>query len=76
LARRLVRLAHEAGERLTRETWSDPTAARRALFDAAQKHAPGLASRIRRSSTPSNATPSNATGRWVRRRGTIVVLGV
>jgi hypothetical protein len=62
LARRFVRLARDAADRLSRGAYGNPDAAvQRALFDAAQRHAPGLASRMRyRGSRPRlNAQPGN-----------------
>lgn len=80
IARRVVRLADDAAQRLSDAPSGDATqAARRALLDAAQRHAPGLASHMRGSAGKSSITPSSrsndSAGRWIRRRGTIVLLG-
>jgi hypothetical protein len=70
IARRVVRFAGDAVQRLSNERTGDPAqAARRAFLAAAQRHAPGLASRLR----AGNSTQS--TGRWIRRGETIVILG-
>lgn len=79
IARRVVRLAGEAARRLSDAASADPTqAARRALIDAAQRHAPGLASYMRgggKSPITSSSRSNDSAGRWIRRRGTIVLLG-
>jgi hypothetical protein len=55
IARRLVRLTLEAARRLSRGANGNPTvAARQALLGAAQRHAPGLASRMRRRGSHSS----------------------
>ena len=80
IARRVVRLASNAAQRLSDAPSGDPAqAARQALLDAAQRHAPGLASQMRGSAGKSSITPSgrpnDSAGRWIRRRGAIVLLG-
>lgn len=80
IARRVVRLAGEAAKLLSDARSGDATqAARRALIDAAQRHAPGLASYMRGGAGTTLITSSgrsnDSTGRWIRRRGTIVLLG-
>jgi hypothetical protein len=70
IARRVVRLAGDAAQRLSNEPSGNPAqAARRAFLDAAQRHAPGLASRLRAGKS------TQSTGRWIRRGETIVILG-
>jgi hypothetical protein len=80
IARRVVRLAGEAARRLSDVPSADAIqAARRALIDAAQRHAPGLASYMRggtgQSSITTSSRSNDSAGRWIRRRGTIVLLG-
>ncbi|HYK05836.1 MAG TPA: hypothetical protein VE974_29085 [Thermoanaerobaculia bacterium] len=80
IARRVVRLAGEAAQRLSDAPSTDATqAARRALIDAAQRHAPGLASYMRggdgKSSITSSSRSNDSAGHWIRRQGTIVLLG-
>jgi hypothetical protein len=80
IARRVVRLADESARRLSDAPSADATqAARRALIEAAQRHAPGLASYMRggagTSPIPSSSRSNDSAGRWIRRRGTIVLLG-
>lgn len=80
IARRVVRLADEAAQRLSDVPSADATqAARRALVDAAQRHAPGLASYMRggagKSPITSSSRSNDSAGRWIRRRGAIVRLG-
>lgn len=81
IARRVVRLAGDAAQRLSDAPSGDPAqAARRALLSAAQRHAPGLASSMRgdsgRSRIPPSGRSNDSAGRWIRQRGTIVLLGV
>lgn len=72
VARRVVRLAGDAAQRLSNAPSGDPAqAARRALIGAAQRHAPGLVSRLR-----LTGKSGNANGRWIRRGRTIVIFGV
>lgn len=76
VARRVVRLAGDAARRLSNAPSGDPMrAARRAIIGAAQRHAPGLASRLRNAG-PARNRSITATGRWIRHGSTIVILDV
>jgi hypothetical protein len=75
IARRVVRLTGDASRRLSDAPSADPAqAARRALLNAAQRHAPGLASYMRAETLASTTTPP--ASRRIRRRGAIVLPGV
>jgi len=81
IARRVVRLGGDAAQRLSDAPSGDAAqAARRALLDAAQRHAPGLASHMRESArnplVPPSGRSNDSAGRWIRDRGAIVLLGV
>jgi hypothetical protein len=76
IARQFVRLVEEAAQRLSDAPsgGSPETVARNAFLAAARHHAPGVASLMRGGSA---ANPrSQDSGRWIRRHGKIVVLGV
>ena len=76
IARRLVRLAGTAIQNAAQEQpdAADPQAAARAAVVAAAKtHAPGL---VRPPQGGSSARRGRASGRWFRRGGQIVVVGV
>ena len=77
VARRLVKLAGEATKTATQIASSqDPaSAARTAVVAAARKHAPGLV-RPSGSTTPSFNGGGAHGGRWIRRGGKIILLGV
>jgi hypothetical protein len=87
IARGIVRLAGDAAQKLgsapgLASSSSDPMqAAQSALLAAARRHAPGLASRMTNGGTGTNKRRSNnptsvSGGRWIRRGGKIVVLGI
>jgi len=83
IARRYVRLASEALRRLaSSSSGGDPMRiAQTAFIGAARRHAPGLASRMANGygNGYGNGTRGRArarTGRWFRRGGKIVVLGL
>jgi hypothetical protein len=79
VARRYVRLASEALRRLGKApSGADPTRiAETAFLGAARRHAPGLGSRISGGyGGGSGYARRPRTGRWVRRGGTIYVLGL
>lgn len=80
IARRVVRLAGDAAQRLSDAPSADPAqAARRAFLSAAQLHAPGLASNMRagagKSPIPTPGRSNDSAGRWIRHREAIVLLG-
>jgi hypothetical protein len=82
VARQFVRLAGDAAQKLSdAPSGGNPaSAAQNALLAAARRHAPGLASRMRDGASTSGGGPGNSrsedSGRWIRRGGKIVVLGV
>ncbi len=76
IARQFVRLVGEAAQRLSDSpSGGNPeTVARNALLAAARRHAPGLAS-VMRGGGPGNVRAKDS-GRWIRREGKIIVLGI
>jgi hypothetical protein len=76
VARRLVRFAGDAAQRLSASGANgNPTqAAQNAFIAAARRQAPGIVSRI--GGAAVDAASSRTEGRWIRRNGKIVVLGV
>jgi hypothetical protein len=78
VARRVVRLANDATQRIaaTRSAANPRQAATTALSAAAARHAPGLIRPMPRAGGPVITTGGGASGRWIRRRGRIVLFGV
>ena len=82
VARGIVRLAGDAAQKLGSATSNGPSngdparAAQSALLAAARRHAPGLASRMTNGGTGTSNPSSGVSGRWIRRGGKIVVLGI
>lgn len=82
VARRFVRLAGDAAQKLGNSPpcGNATRAAQTALFAAARRHAPGLASRMNGGGYAGGSGTSNhrseGGGRWIRRGGKIVVLGI
>ncbi len=76
IARRYVRLAGEALRRLanTPAGGNPIRAAENAFVGAAQRHAPGIASRMNGGNAAGKPRPR--TGRWIRRGTKIYVLGL
>lgn len=77
IARRFVRLASSAAQQAASAppSASPVNVAKKALIQAAKRHAPGILGRVAAAAGGSNL-PLGRSGRWVRRGRRIVLMGV